>query len=111
MNNTYFSKAVSLIGKKSLRQLLEDIFGTMSLTMINKALRKGYAPPDWYEIIELATNHQITIIQLYNDCYKNKRKCKPAVVRKQINNFRCGLGKSTPPVRKNRQASEKEGAK
>lgn len=87
MKNTAIHKAVTLIGKEPLRKLLSLIYGSMSRQMINKSLRNGYAPPDWYEIIEIATNNQVTISDLMDDCYQYKRNCKPEVVRKQVRGF------------------------
>lgn len=103
MNNTFIYKAVQLIGKEPLRNLLEKVFGSMSREMINKALRNGYAPSDWYEIIEIATNRQITTDQLYNDCYLHKRNCKPEVVRQQAENFLSPCEQCRQRVGKHRQ--------
>jgi hypothetical protein len=105
MKNTAIAKAVELMGKEPLRELLERVFGSMSREMINKSIRQGFAPSDWYEVIEIATNHQITSEQLMNDCYLNKRNCKPKVVRQQAELFAHACQECLRRVGKHRQAS------
>jgi|13_taG_2_1085334.scaffolds.fasta_scaffold05295_10 hypothetical protein len=103
MKNTAIARAVSIIGREPLRQLLETVFGNMSRQMINKAIKNGYAPSDWYELIEIATDHQVTVNQLFNDCYINKRHCKPKVVRRQAELFSTQCQKCRQLVGKSRQ--------
>jgi hypothetical protein len=59
----------------------------VSNEMVNKSVRKKYAPADWYHRLVSIMNGQITYDDLYHDLYVYKLNYKPEVVNKSIGKF------------------------
>ena len=94
MNENSIKKAVNLIGTTQLAELLTAAFhdGTdtsrkIQRQNVHRQLKKGYAPPDWFDVIVKATNNAVTFNDLYRDLYLFKLNCNPKGVTKQVNKY------------------------
>ena len=72
----------------------------VSREMVNKSVRKKYAPADWYHRLVSIMNGQITYEDLYKDLYIYKLNYKPRVVNKSIGNFIQNNGKFPTKAKK-----------
>lgn len=72
---------------------------------VHRQKKKGYAPPDWFDVIVKATNGAVSFNDLYRDLYLYKLKCNPKDVTNQVNQYLSTCNKCRQAVRKHRQGA------
>lgn len=109
MKVTAIEKAVNILGASQMAELLTKAFENadppkkFARQNIYRQVTKGYAPPDWIDIIVKATKGKVTNQQLIDDVYQYKWNCNPKDVTNQINKFLSPCQQSRQRVGKHRQ--------
>ena len=111
MQKNSIVKAANLIGTTQLAKVLtralnkdpdnpERVYHRQN---VHRQKKKGYAPPDWFDVIVKATDGAVSFNDLYRDLYLYKLNCNPKDVTNQVNKYLSTCGKCRRVVGKSRQ--------